>query len=234
MRFFEKVALVAGGTGSLGRAVTLAFLGEGAQVIATARSASSFQPLEAAAGEHRERLAFIAADFTRAADATRAVEEAVARHGRLDVVVNAMGGWAGGVRLADEPNDMLDGMLDLNLRAGYRLARAAIPQLVRGGKGAFVEVASRAAVGPQPKQSSYAASKAAALSLFLSLAEEVKRDGVRVNVVLPGTMDTEANRSAMPAANRSAWVSPEDVARVILFLCSDDARAVHGAAVTVP
>jgi NAD(P)-dependent dehydrogenase (short-subunit alcohol dehydrogenase family) len=70
--------------------------------------------------------------------------------------------------------------------------------------------------------------------LFLSLAEEVKRDGVRVNVVLPGTMDTEANRAAMPAANRSGWVSPEDVARVILFLCSDDARAVHGAAITVP
>lgn len=234
MRFSDKVVLVAGGTGSLGRAVGLAFLAEGARVIAVARGSSPTAPLEAAAGEHRDRLAFATADFTRAADATRAVESAVSRHGRLDAVVNAMGGWGGGAPVAGEPEELLERMLSLNLRAGYVLARAAMPLLIRGGEGALVEVASRAAIGPQPKQAAYAASKAAALSLFLSLAEEVKRDGVRVNVVLPGTLDTEANRAAMPAANRSGWVSPEDVARVILFLCSADARAVHGAAISVP
>ena len=234
MRFSDKVVLVAGATGSLGRAVTRAFLAEGAQVIALARGASPIEPLQAAAGEQRERLAFTAADFTHPADATRAVMSAASRHPRLDAVVNAMGGWGGGVRLAEEPEDLLERMLSLNLRAGYVLARATIPLLVRAGDGAFVEVASRAAAGAQPKQASYAASKAAALSLFLSLAEEVKRDGVRVNLVLPGTMDTEANRASMPTANRSGWVSTEDVARVILFLCSGEARAVHGAAISVP
>ena len=234
MRFSDKVVLIAGATGSLGRVLTRAFLAEGAHVIAMARGASSIEPFELAAGQQRESLDFAAADFTRPADAVRAVSSAVSRHARLDAVVNAMGGWGGGVRLADEPEDLLERMLSLNLRAGYVLARATIPALMRGGDGAFVEVASRAAVGPQPKQASYAASKAAALSLFLSLAEEVKRDGVRVNVVLPGTMDTEANRAAMPNADRSGWVSPEEVARVILFLCSADARAVHGAAISVP
>jgi NAD(P)-dependent dehydrogenase (short-subunit alcohol dehydrogenase family) len=151
----------------------------------------------------------------------------------LDAVVNAVGGWGGGVRLGDEAPDLLERMLTLNVRAGYTLARATIPLLAWHKGGAFVEVGSRAAIGPQPRQASYAASKAAALALFLSLAEEVKGDGVRVNVVLPGTMDTEANRRAMPVADRSTWVSTEDVARVILFLCSDDAGAVHGAAIPV-
>ncbi|HET7826015.1 MAG TPA: SDR family oxidoreductase, partial [Anaeromyxobacter sp.] len=129
--------------------------------------------------------------------------------------------------------DVLERMLALNLRPGHALARAALPHMIAAGGGAIVEIASAAAIGPQPGQASYGASKAAALSLFQSLAEELRARGVRVNVVLPGTMDTEANRRAMPDADRSGWVSTEDVARAVLFLCSDDARAVSGAAIPV-
>jgi NAD(P)-dependent dehydrogenase (short-subunit alcohol dehydrogenase family) len=231
MRFGEKVVLVAGATGALGRSVTIAFLSEGARVIAAARNAASFEPLAGASGEHRQRLAFAQVDLADPAQTERAVNEAVRGVGRLDAVVNAVGGWSGGVRLGDEPVDLLERMLQMNLRAGYALAKATIPLLARQGGGAFVEIASRAAVGPQPRQASYAASKAAAVSLFLSLAEEVKREGVRVNVLLPGTLDTEANRRAMPDADRSGWLSTEEVAQVILFLCSDDARAIRGAAI---
>jgi NAD(P)-dependent dehydrogenase (short-subunit alcohol dehydrogenase family) len=232
MRFTDRAVLVAGGTGALGQAVCLAFLAEGAQVVASGRRASEFEALARAAGASRDRLRFAQADVADPAQAARAVDEA-ARSGALAAVVNAVGGWAGGKPLAAEDPDVLARMLAANLAPGHALARAAAPVLARAGGGAIVEVASMAAVGPQPGQASYGASKAAALSLFLSLAEELRPQRVRVNVVMPGTMDTEANRRAMPGADRSTWARTEDVASVILFLCSDEARAVSGSAIPV-
>jgi NAD(P)-dependent dehydrogenase (short-subunit alcohol dehydrogenase family) len=232
MRFEDRAVLVAGGTGALGQAVCLAFLAEGARVVASGRRASELEPLARAAGAARDRLGFAQADVADPSQAVRAVDEA-ARAGGLGAVVNAVGGWAGGKPVADEDPDVLARMLAANLAPGHALARAAVPVLAGGGGGAFVEVASMASVGPQPGQASYGASKAAALSLFLSLAEELRPQRVRVNVVMPGTMDTEANRRAMPGADRSAWVRTEDVARVIVFLCSDEARALTGAAIPV-
>lgn len=232
MRFADRVVLVGGGTGALGSAVARAFLSEGARVAVVARR-PDVASLHGAAGGGRGHLQAIAADLSRPEEAARAVEEVLRAEGRLDAVVNAAGGWAGGAPVPEEPPDRLSLMLGLNLAPGYGLARAAAPRLVAGGGGAIVEVASAAATGPQPGQASYGASKAAALSLFRSLAEERAPARVRVNVVLPGTMDTEANRRAMPDADRSGWAAPEDVARVILFLCSEEARAVFGAAIPV-
>lgn len=232
MRFSDRAVLVAGGTGALGQAVCLAFLAEGAHVVASGRRASEFDGLARAAGAARDRLRFAQTDVSDPAQAARAVEEA-GRAATLAAVVNTVGGWAGGKPLIAEEPDLLARMLAMNLAPGHALARAAVPALVRAGGGAILEVASMAAVGPQPGQASYGASKAAALSLFLSLAEELRPQRVRVNVVMPGTMDTEANRRAMPSADRSTWARTEDVARVIVFLCSDEARAVSGAAVPV-
>jgi NAD(P)-dependent dehydrogenase (short-subunit alcohol dehydrogenase family) len=232
MRFTDRTVLVAGGTGALGQAVCLALLAEGAKVIASGRRVAEFEPLARAAGAAGELLGFAQADVADPPQAARAVEEA-ARGGSLAGVVNAVGGWAGGAPLAEEGPDVLARMVASNLAPGHALARAAVPALARARGGAIVEVASLAAIGPQPGQASYAAAKAAALSLFLSLAEEVRPLGIRVNVVLPGTMDTEANRRAMPGADRSTWARTEDVAGLISFLLSDDARAVSGAAVPV-
>jgi NAD(P)-dependent dehydrogenase (short-subunit alcohol dehydrogenase family) len=232
MSFERRTVLVAGGTGALGRAVCLAFLGSGAHVLAVGRRASERDALASAAGPARDRLAFQEADVADAAQAERAVQEA-ARGGALAAVVNAAGAWSGGKTLAEEAPDALARMLAANLAPHHALARAAVPALSRAGGGAIVSVASLAAVGPQPGQASYGASKAAVLSLLLSLAEEVRPLHVRVNVVLPGTMDTEANRLAMPGADRSSWARTEDVAKVIVFLCSDEGRAVSGAAIPV-
>ncbi|HEU4382926.1 MAG TPA: SDR family NAD(P)-dependent oxidoreductase [Anaeromyxobacteraceae bacterium] len=232
MRFTDKTVLVAGGTGALGRAVCLALLADGARVMAVSRRAAEFEGLAAAAGPSRDRLAFLEADVADPAGAARAVAGGAAS-GALAAVVNAAGAWAGGRALAEEDPDVLARMLAANLAPSHALARAAVPALSRAGGGAIVSVASLGAVGPQPGQASYGASKAAALSLLLSLAEEVRSLRIRVNVVLPGTMDTEANRRAMPGADRSAWVRTEDVARVIAFLCSDEAKAISGAAIPV-
>jgi NAD(P)-dependent dehydrogenase (short-subunit alcohol dehydrogenase family) len=230
MRFDGRVVLVAGGTGALGRAVALAFLGEGATVMAAGRRESEAAALAAAAGEAKARLGFVGADVADPAGAARAVAAARGRGG-LHAVVNAVGGWAGGAPIHAEGPEVLARMLALNLAQGHELLRAVLPVFLAQGGGAFVEIASLAALGPQPGQAAYAASKAAAVSLVLSAAEEVRGRGVRVNAVLPGTMDTEANRRAMPEADRSAWVSPEEVARTVLFLCSEESRAISGAAI---
>jgi len=232
MRFTGRNVLVAGGAGALGAAVSLAFLREGAAVTVTGRSREPFERLLAAAGASRDRLAFAAGDAADPAQAAAAVA-AAARGGRLHAAVNTVGGWAGGAPLADEPPDRLARMLAANLAPAHALLRAALPALARGGGGAFVEIASTAAAGPQPGQASYAAAKAAVLSLVLSAAEEARGAGVRVNAVLPGTMDTEANRAAMPSADRAGWVSTAEVAEAVLFLCSDAALAVSGASLTV-
>lgn len=231
MRFTDRGVLVAGGTGALGQAVCRAFLAEGARVLAVSRRGAEGAALAASLGEaERGRLSFVAADVAEPAQAAQAVAEAL-RGGRLDAVVNAAGGWAGGAPVHEEEEGTLARMLAANLAPGYGLLRAALPAMIRQGGGAIVEVASQAALGAQPRQGSYAASKAAALALFLAAAAEARPNGVRVNVVLPDTMDTPANRRAMPDADPGGWVRTEDVAETILFLCSDAGRAVSGAAV---
>ena len=124
-------------------------------------------------------------------------------------------------------------MLALNLRSGYALSRAVVPAMLKQGRGAIVNVCAKAALDHAAGAAAYAASKAAALAMMDSLAADLKGSGVRVNSVLPSIMDTEANRKAMPSADFAKWPKTEDVASVILFLCSDDAKVVHGAAVPV-
>jgi NAD(P)-dependent dehydrogenase (short-subunit alcohol dehydrogenase family) len=124
-------------------------------------------------------------------------------------------------------------MLTLNVRAGLLLTHAAARAMLAKGKGAIVNVAAKAALDHAAGFSAYAASKAAALAMMDSLAAELKGTGVRVNSILPGIIDTEANRKAMPGADFAKWPKPDDIAKVILFLCSDDARVIHGAAIPV-
>ncbi len=229
----DRLVLVAGGTGGLGRAVALAFLGEGARVAVTYRAAAELDALKRAAGADAARLSGHPTDVTDH-DAVRAlVDELVARHGRLDALVNAVGGYAGGAKLWEMDAETLDRMLSANLRSGYVLARAAVPVMLKQGHGAIVNVASRAALVHGPGESAYAASKAAAVALIDSLAADLKGTGVRANSILPGIIDTEANRRAMPKADFSKWPKPEEIARVVLFLCGDDAKLIHGAAIPV-
>jgi NAD(P)-dependent dehydrogenase (short-subunit alcohol dehydrogenase family) len=148
-------------------------------------------------------------------------------------MVNTVGGYAGGVKLWDVETKTFDEMLALNLRAGYALSRAAIVPMLKQRRGAIVNVASKAAVDHGGGAAAYAASKAAALAMIDSLAADVKGTGVRVNSVLPSIIDTDVNRKAMPDADFDSWPKPDDIARVILFLASDEAKVIHGAAIPV-
>jgi NAD(P)-dependent dehydrogenase (short-subunit alcohol dehydrogenase family) len=227
------VALVAGGTGGLGRAVSLAFLEEGATVIVTYRRADEFAVLKATAGAESARLGGHEVDVTDE-HAVRALIEVVrTRHGRLDALVNAVGAYAGGAPLWEQDPATLDRMLTLNLRSGYALLRAAVPVMLSQGHGAIVNVASTAALDHTAGNAAYAASKAAAVALVGSLAEDLKGTAVRANSILPSIIDTEANRRAMPKADFSKWPKPEEIARVILFLVSDESKLIRGAAIRV-
>jgi len=233
IHFSGKVALVAGGTGGLGRAVSLAFLGEGAAVIATYRQEKEFEALKSASGENSARLDGRLVDATDESAVRGLVDAITAKYGRLDILVNSIGGYTGGIKLWELEQKALDQMLALNLRAGYALARAVVPVMLRQARGAIVNVASKSAWDHAAGASAYAASKAAALAMMDSLAADVKGRGVRVNSVLPSIIDTEPNRKAMPGADFSKWPKPEEIARVVLFLCSDEAKVIHGAAIHV-
>lgn len=232
-QFAGKVAFIAGATGGLGRAVTLAFLEEGAQVIAADAKPEGFEALRKTAGAAATRLQHALVNATDENAVRALVEAVIGQHKRLDVLVNTIGGYAGGIKLWEMDRKTYDLMLTLNLHAGYVLAHAVVPAMLRKGSGAIVNIGSKAAFDHAAGHSAYAASKAASVALFDCLAQDLKGSGIRVNSVLPSIIDTEANRKAMPDADFTKWPKPEDIARVILFLCSDEAKLVHGAAVPV-
>src|SRR6267142_1219329 len=232
-QFEGKVVLVAGGSGGLGRAVSLAFLEEGATVVVTFRKKLELDALEIAARASATRLAGFSVDVTDEAAVGQLVDKILVQHGRLDVLVNAVGAYAGGTKLWELEAKVFDQMLALNLRSGYALSRAAVRAMLKEGHGAIVNVASKAAVDHAGGAAAYAASKSAAVALLDSLAEDLKGSGVRVNTILPSIIDTEVNRKAMPKADFTKWPKPEEIARVILFLCGDDAKVIHGAAIPV-
>jgi NAD(P)-dependent dehydrogenase (short-subunit alcohol dehydrogenase family) len=231
--FSGKVVLIAGGTGGLGNAVSLAFLEEDAKVVVTYRKEEEFAALKKSAGAKVAALEGAVVDVTDERAASEFVGGVLSRHGRVDALVNTVGGYAGGVALWELETKVFDSMLSLNLRSGYALARAVLPAMLKQRQGSIVNVAAKAAVDHGAGAAAYAASKAAAVALMDSLAADAKGTGVRVNSILPSIIDTAVNRLAMPNANFAVWPKPEEIARVILFLCSEQAAVIHGAAVPV-
>ena len=233
IHFTDKVVVIAGGTGGLGNAVSRAFLEQDAKVVVSYRKEEGFAALKQAAGAKASALEGFEVDVTDEGATSEFVGSILSRHGRVDAVVNTIGGYAGGVALWELETKVFDGMLSLNLRSGYSLARAVVPTMLKQKHGAIVNVAAKAAFDHGAGASAYAASKAAAVALMDSLAADLKGTGVRVNSILPSIIDTAANRRAMPNADFAAWPKPEEIAQVVLFLCSDSAAAVHGVALPV-
>jgi NAD(P)-dependent dehydrogenase (short-subunit alcohol dehydrogenase family) len=231
--FANKIVVIAGGTGGLGNAVSRAFLEEDAKVIVTYRKEEEFAALKLGAGAKASALEGFALDVTDEGATSEFVGRVLSQHGRVDALVNTVGGYAGEVTLWELETKVFDTMLSLNLRSAYMLARAVVPAMLKQKLGAIVNVAAKAALDHGAGASAYAASKAAAVAMMDSLAADVKGTGVRVNSILPSIIDTPVNRRAMPNADFAAWPKPEEIAQVILFLCSDNAAVVHGAAVPV-
>lgn len=233
MKLKGKVALIAGGTGGLGRAVSKVFLEQGARVVVTYRRGQEFDELRDSVGADSSQLSGSDVDVTDEAAVQQLIQNIVKENGRLDLLVNAVGGYAGGVKFWEMGAGVLAQMLMLNLYSGYVLCRAVVPVMLKRGNGVIVNVASKAALDHAAGAAAYVGSKAATLAMMDSLAADLKGSGVRVNSILPSIIDTEANRKAMPGGDFAKWPKPEEIARVILFLCGDDARVIHGAAIPV-
>jgi len=221
-----KVVLVTGANGGLGVYVTRAFLDAGATVVGSSRN------IRQTDFEHPSFTAQ-AAELATGKGARDLVDQVVGRLGRLDVLVHTVGGFAGGQSIVDTDDATYQRMLDLNLNSVFHILRAAVNPLRQSGDGRLVAIGSRAAVEPGALVGSYSASKAAMVSLIRTVALENKDAGLKANVVLPGTMDTPANRKAMPNADFSKWVQPASVASLITWLASDAGKDMNGAVIPV-
>jgi NAD(P)-dependent dehydrogenase (short-subunit alcohol dehydrogenase family) len=221
-----KLVLITGATGGLGRHVTNAFLEAGATVAGVSRSIRE---------EDFPHVRFRAfpAELTSSSAAQALVAAVKARLGRIDALVHLVGGFGGGKSLAETDDAVLEQMLDVNLRSAFYVAKAVLGGMREAGGGRIVMIGSRAALEPQAGTAAYAASKAALLALVRSIAVEYKRYGITANAIVPGTIDTPANRAAMPRADFSTWVDPRRIAEVALWLVSDHAAAVTGAWIPV-
>jgi NAD(P)-dependent dehydrogenase (short-subunit alcohol dehydrogenase family) len=229
----DRVAVITGGTGVLGRAASRLLVAEGARVAVPYRNDEDAQALRAEVDARADALLAERVDATDGAALTRFIDGAVAVFGHLDALVNVIGGFAGGRPLHETDEATWDHMLDLNLRTVYLACHAAVPHLLRSGRGAIVNVSSRAAVVPAPNVAAYAVSKAGVVTLTSVLALELKRHGITVNAVLPGIIDTPANRVGAEPEDITRWTKPDEIARVIRWLCSDEAAIISGAAIPV-
>ena len=220
-----KIVLVTGASGGLGTYVTQAFLEAGATVIGTSRKMQQSDFTSAG-------FTAIPGEISSRAGAQTIVDSVVARFGRLDVLAHTVGGFAGGQSVTDTDDATFQRMLELNLNSVFHILRATIPAL-RKSSGRIIAIGSRAAVEPGPGVGAYSASKAAMLSLIKTVAVENREAGVTANVILPGTMDTPANRMAMPSADFARWVQPANVASLAVWLASDAGKEITGAAIPV-
>jgi NAD(P)-dependent dehydrogenase (short-subunit alcohol dehydrogenase family) len=221
-----KVVIVTGADGGLGKSVTQALLDRGAMVVGTSRK------IQANELQHQSFLG-IPADISNEDAAKHLVDQVLSRFGKLQVLVHTVGGFAGGQAVADTDDDTFRRMMDLNLMPLLHILRAALPPLKQSGAGCVVAIGSRAAVDPGASVGAYSASKAAMLSVMRTVALENKDAGLRANVILPGTIDTPANRRSSPDADFSKWVHPAAIASLVTWLAGNAGRDINGAAIPI-
>jgi NAD(P)-dependent dehydrogenase (short-subunit alcohol dehydrogenase family) len=229
----DRAAVITGGTGALGRAVAHEFVAAGARIAVPYRREEDAQALRAELGDHAAALLAERVDATDGVELTRFIDGAVAALGRLDALVNVIGGYAGGRPLHETDEATWDHMMNLNLRAVYLACHAAVPHLLRSGRGAIVNVSSRAAVVLAPNAAAYAVAKAGVVTLTNVLAAELMPHGITANAVLPGIIDTPRNRASATPEAIARWTKPDAIARVIRWLCSDEGAIISGAAIPV-
>ncbi len=226
--FSNRTVLITGGTGALGRAITSAFIACKAKVVSSYVVEREIEQLKT---ETKSVVQLIKADVTKEEDVKRLVSNIINKYGHIHILVNVVGGYFGGKSVYELDEKEWDLMMTMNLKSAFLISKHVIPQMISSKYGKAVHVSSRTGLQSAGYDSAYAASKSGLIRLVESLSGETKESNINVNCIMPSIIDTEANRKAMPTADFSKWVKPEDLANVVLFLCSEDAKVITGAAI---
>ncbi len=225
-----KIALVTGGAGALGSAVVETLLGAGATVVVPQRGAEQPPDLrQRLTPSAAQRLAGISLDLRDESAVQATYRRVAAEYGGIDLLINLAGGFAGGSPVHQSSWELWQDQLDKNLKTTVLSCAAAVPHMIERGGGAIVNVAARSATRDGANVAAYAAAKRAVMQLTEALASELRDAAITANTILPGIIDTPANRRSMPNADFSRWIAPSAIARVILFLVGPDARIISGA-----
>src|SRR6266487_3728791 len=229
----QRVVIITGAVGNLGLATAHAFQAAGDKTVLVDRSHDKLRDAFGSVAASPDHLLAGGVDLSDAASLSKLIADTLGRFGRVDTLVNTVGAWRGGKPVHEEDLANWDFLFNVNLRTTLLCCRAVIPQMLKQGRGKIITVASRDGFKGSAGYAAYSASKSAVLRLAESLANELKVANINVNCIMPGTIDTPQNRSAVPNGEFSKWVEPAAIAEVILFLASDASRAVNGAALPV-
>ncbi len=231
--FSNRVVVITGTTGNLGAAVARKFMVSGAKMGFLERSPDKIKKIFPETVNTPDQYLVQQVDVTNPDSMEQSANELLRKFGRIDILVNTVGGYRAGAPLHQTPLDTLDFMLNLNTRSVFVSCQAFIPSMIENNYGKIVNISARSGLKGVRNAAAYSASKSAVIRLTESMSSELKHKGINVNCVLPGTIDTPQNRQAIPDADFNRWVSPESIADVILFLASDGSSAIHGAAIPV-
>jgi NAD(P)-dependent dehydrogenase (short-subunit alcohol dehydrogenase family) len=226
--FSNKVVLITGGTGALGSSVTKAFIASNA--VTTISTYIVDEEMENVKSEIKA-AELIKSDITKEDEVKKLVSNIVANHGHIHILVNVVGGYLGGKSVAELDEKEWDIMMNMNLKSAFLISKYVIPVMVSTKYGRIVHISSKTGLKSDGYDSAYSASKSGLIRLVESISEELKESNINVNCILPSVIDTQANRKAMPDADFSKWLKTEDLANMILFLCSEEAKVINGAAI---
>lgn len=230
MQLNNKTILITGAAGALGQATAASFADSGANLVLLDVSETALQA--AYQGQNPDRLT-LAVDLLDPAALSGAVNEAIARFNHIDGLCNIAGGFTMGTAVHETSAADWKQMWDINTQTLLNTVQAVVPKMLQAGRGRIVNIGAGPGQKGMAQMGAYSVAKSAVIRLTEAMSAELREQGINVNCVLPSIIDTPANRAAMPDADTTKWVSPRDLAHVIRFLCSDDAAAIHGAAIPV-
>ncbi|MBI5474330.1 MAG: SDR family oxidoreductase [Ignavibacteriae bacterium] len=232
MNFQNKTAIITGGTGALGSVVAARFFDAGAR-ICVPTFANSQGSLPERIVRSSEKCLLRKADLSKESDVKEFVSAVVEKFGTIDILANIAGGYAGGNAIADTPIGQWESMMDMNLKSAFLMSREVLKPMMAARAGRIVNIAAMPAFTSGAKKGAYAISKRGVAALTEILADETKGTGVTVNAIAPSIILTEDNKRSMPDADFEKWVPPDEIADLILFLCSEHGRSISGNVIKV-
>ena len=227
--FSNRIVLVTGGTGALGSSITKAFVESNATVI----SSYIYDKEEPSKKTENKSspIQLIKADITKEEEVARLVSTVMDKYGHIDILVNVVGGYIGAKNIVELDEKEWDLMMAMNLKSAFLISKYVTRHMVDSKYGKIIHISSKKGLHAEGSDSAYAASKSGLIRLVESLSEETKKSNINVNCIMPIIIDTQANRKAMPNADFNKWVKPDDLANVVLFLSSEEAKTITGAAI---